>query len=510
MVEPTSGESQTSKKTRPLVALAALVTAWSRPAQTTRRTNNVSLPIAFAVHCIAAIAFILSVTLINALTMYRYEVRSWLSLWMDSVDSLIMETIRYPFQAAMVIVGCEVGILCPAVLLAAWGARDEPLVDSFRHALRRTWLHCGHVVIVTLLAGGAAVAIEHAKSRHGGKILVATEHLVFPTYPANPTKPQIAKYNELVREYRAEYQSIEKQYPSPFLVRYSDQITSFAFMAGAIWILAALMRGVAADRPHRRQPGQLLCRECGYNLIATDPDSRCPECGKPVRLTLDPPLDQAPPWQRAKGLSHLPGAYMATLWRATRSKQMAYGLGCDSASDRHHSYLAVNLLLTAIASFLILSFIFAPEYRGWLDLFWIVASWLAVVWASIMLGLLLFCVLIVGIAIRVRTGRNQLAGVNQLACYLGGYLVACTLILGVAIAAAVRWYDLYKALCRDAGISADALIYTGFGMLVLVLFARFLIKLWWASAGVRYLTPPPTNALHMLDDTPDNMPRCGA
>lgn len=509
MAELMTNESKGPRKSHVFDALVGLLTAWIRPATATRRTNNVPLPIAFATHCVAAFALVMCIALIDSLgPPVRWEWGDLLNRWRGHLGFIFFDSIRYPLESALMVGGIELGILVLAILIAAWGAQDEPMADSFRHAIRRTWLHCGHVVIATLLTGGVIVALGLIQYHRTAQIQRATAHLIHPHYlSSSSSKMERAENTAMWDNYQKQYAMIERRIPPSLTLGHEDKIISFAYMSALIWVLAALMRGVAAERSHRRQPDEFLCRECGYNLVATELESRCPECGRPVRLSIGPAGDAAPPWQHAKRLWQLPGAYLRTVWQASRkTRSLALGLSMPPVNQRYRWFLALNLLFCGLAALLInLTTFLIPYVHRDDDILWIVTPWMAAIWTLLLLVLLLFCAMVVGIAARVRTGRNRFGAINQLACYFGGYLIFWTVVFWSAVGVIVLFYDNYKAWCREMRIPEETPLLLGLGIFNLLMAIGLLINLWRASSGVRYLMSPPLESSPAIGIAPDNL-----
>lgn len=63
----------------------------------------------------------------------------------------------------------------------------------------------------------------------------------------------------------------------------------------------------------QRNPFSILCEKCGYHLAGLTGDDRCPECGRPARLS-HPSRRQGTPWQRRIGPISLVRTWAAVLW----------------------------------------------------------------------------------------------------------------------------------------------------------------------------------------------------
>lgn len=91
---------------------------------------------------------------------------------------------------------------------------------------------------------------------------------------------------------------------------------------------------------------QSLCEGCGYILQGLPADTNCPECGKPVRQSLDPLLRQPPLFEQQPGPWTFFLTSLEVLFRPSR-----FFSHFTTRSD-HPSAFWFGLIWRAIASFL--------------------------------------------------------------------------------------------------------------------------------------------------------------
>ena len=140
----------------------ALLTAWTLPATTTRRMAHVPLKEAFAVHVVSGLLTFLVILMFAAWVELsagggQVHVVDVMSRTVDWCGDFAAEWRRRPgtwtLRIASVVLAIELIVACVAAAALPFGARDERLGDSIRHALRRTWLHSPHALAATIIVG---------------------------------------------------------------------------------------------------------------------------------------------------------------------------------------------------------------------------------------------------------------------------------------------------------------------------------------------------------------------
>ena len=83
---------------------------------------------------------------------------------MSTTDFFLERLARKPKEVVLTILGIallvELGFLGVGYLVMPWGAYDEPLGASFRHALRRVWLQTPHVVLIIATVGAIGIPLS--------------------------------------------------------------------------------------------------------------------------------------------------------------------------------------------------------------------------------------------------------------------------------------------------------------------------------------------------------------
>ncbi len=143
--ESTEAPVDRAPRWSPFVTLA---TSGLMPARTATRTHHVSLKEAFVVHLVAAILAVGLLVFLVAWHDVQTSTFTGVIGILDRVAENAGEIADVVVQNAKFVVlvflgvslAIEAGFLALAFVVMPWGAGDEPLRSSYRHALRRTWL----------------------------------------------------------------------------------------------------------------------------------------------------------------------------------------------------------------------------------------------------------------------------------------------------------------------------------------------------------------------------------
>ena len=223
-------------------AMTVFVTAWLLPAMTARRTGHVSLMNAWLIHLLAALLTILLIMLLVAWAEPGRGVRHIDEAFIEFVlmiDQIAEQFARHPYVWSAVLAGIilsiEIGHLLLAMLVMPWGAHDEPMRDSYRNAVRHTWLRTAHVLPCVLLVGTVAAVLYDLEAKW--------------VY-ADPGR------------------SLFWGTDPPWYVAHTEACIVQAGFIAALWLLWGLFRAVGASRPTPPIERPPMCDVCGYNLPA--------------------------------------------------------------------------------------------------------------------------------------------------------------------------------------------------------------------------------------------------
>ncbi len=366
------------------------------PATTARRTRHLSLGRAWDVH---AVSGLLAVTVIlYAVGWSKTSTPSFWDLVFEVgilVGSLSDALSRDPFGAVLVtgsiIVGIEVGFVVLAWLVMPWGARDEPVRESYRNALRQTWLRTSHVIVVVLL---------------GDMVMIASDDIaawiVGPRY--------------------SDSQMYSMYDPVP------EIMVSSTCASLSLWLFWGLLRGVGATRetvPIARPP---TCEACGYNLTSISMESRCPECGESVLSSLGSDSRRGTRWQQRHRVGRVGACAQTCMQALTQPRAIGRELQISSPGTDHRRFVALHaplIFLIGASSIPTLYYIDTGEnpFKEEYGIMYIVSPVMATLLTLGALGLMLFAANVVGLLYSLREKRNLQPASMQMAAYLTPYLV---------------------------------------------------------------------------------------
>jgi len=279
-------------------AMLVFVTAWLLPATTARRTGHVSLLNAWLIHLPAALLTILLIVILVALVNGN-GITKQPDLIFDEFGSIINAIVdefkrhpyAFPATVAGIAISIEIGFLLLALLVMPWGARDEPIWNSYRNALRHTWLRTAHVLPCVLLVGTLGLVVYHVEFEW----IRANPAPKWPVQPpavavatSDPTYQQaVAEYEAAMVQYREQIARAQEDWKTwaaqrPWHVDYSVPLAAQTAFIAALWLLWGLFRAVGASRHTPLIERPPMCEACGYNLSTMPMESRCPECGVAV------------------------------------------------------------------------------------------------------------------------------------------------------------------------------------------------------------------------------------
>ena len=427
---PPSPNGPSSRPDRPWAARYAFLTAWLAPAATGRRMSGVKLPAAYGVHLASALATIVLVTWLVA---WEESGMSWngegvLSEFIELFEDAANETARHPGIVTLVVLVTaaviELGFLGMALLVAPWGARDEPLRVTLGHALRFTWLHSAIAIPAVAIVGSLLVWLDH----------IGSAQYRWPGPRAGG-----------VIDWQAAWQNHLRSLP--WYTRYNDELMFVATIAGAAWVLWTLLRiaGARPGPPPLARP--LQCEDCGYDLRGIPMDGLCPECGLDVRASIGPQNRLGTAWARRREVGGWRAWAQCLRLAIVDPKRLGREAPVVNPGTHHRRYLLLYMpIVFAVGSAGTIACAYA-DHPSWtppaveLVMMVLAAGLLSV---SIAVVLTLAAASFAGIWHRVRSKRNLMSVSMQIACYLIVPLTAWAVLLFGSIALVFVWEDLFR------------------------------------------------------------------
>jgi len=336
--------------------LSAIALCTFRPATAARRTLSFPLRRAFLLHAISAIGIVLAI-LVVIVWVDSDSDATFRGVWIKlrhTFGSVADDFADNPLPMSLAVVAIELGYAALALLFVAWGARDEPILDSIRHALRRVWMQTPQLLLFVILTGATIAALDRTSRQWDDAHPV--EYPQMPVRPAGirQNTPQWGQYTKDVQAYYDRLNEIrhERLAMQPWYVRGSDAVTGTLSLLLGLGFVGSLLRAVGVARttqPIERPP---RCEACGYDLTLMPMESRCPECGEPIVASLGPDVRPGPPWRdRSRG----PLARWATTWTRAAFSPTAFGrtlrLGDPGTSHRRFLLLHLPLVFLIGAAF---------------------------------------------------------------------------------------------------------------------------------------------------------------
>jgi len=415
---------------RPRTGLRSLATLFFlcgfRPATAAKRTLDISLRHAAAVHVLSALIAIISLVAIIA-AMEGESVRSALA-------SIGRDFKQDPRTSCLVVLGVisliEMGFVGLSFVLMPWGAVDEPLRASFSHALRRAWCQSPHVALCIMLI---ALFVSHMENLNDAWL--AANPIDYPQAPnpppgMQPGTPESDAYDQLMQAYWNEYSRIRAiaHAAKPWYLQGDEPIVVCFGFACALWFLTALLRAVGVRRTALPLPRQPRCDACGYDLTTMSLESRCPECGEPVMASLGPDARPGMPWERRRGFSAWFACTRLAIFDPVRLGRM---LRLQSPGTAHRRFLLLHLPIVflvgaaSLPALAVIDKLLRSPLGGPPPMIEIVFVGLAfgicctIATVLVSLGTAGYC----AVLFYIRDKRNLLTGSAQVVCYLMASLI---------------------------------------------------------------------------------------
>ena len=490
-----------------------LATAWVLPATTATRTQHLPLRRAFVAHlsagALSLILIVISTTCDDPYSSPSMNISDISTALLEVFGFVVLDLQRDLSGIVLSLLGyglaIEVGFLALAVLVMPWGARDERIGATYRHAVRRVWLQSAHAIPIVLLVGGVAVGLAGAERAWWGEHRRARG---LPNYPLTPElAPSDAGYADAQSEFEAALRHYRRESleanlrdaafsrTQPWYVRESTQslIQSVALMA-SLWWLWALVRALGADRAHLPLARAPTCERCGYSLTGMPMEGRCPECGEPVVKSLGADARFGTTWERRAEVGRLQAWWRCFAGTLCQPGRFGRQLRLVSPKTDYRNFFALHLPLIfwlgaagLLACFLEVITNVAPTFSPGLVPFTggVIYGCLSVIAAVLLTGL----AALLGSAWHgFRARRNLMPGAIQVACYLSGYLAMCYVFAAGSGTAVVAMYygNFYADWARSLRIDDGFLAFLSWlvpNMLCLIVYFVLVVR---GTAAIRY------------------------
>lgn len=495
-------------------AMLAMWTAPWIPARTARATRKVPLLSAFAVHLLAGFASFIVISFLLAMASPSRIFDPF-----QLLGEILEEFQRDPEEAtlitATIVVLIEIGLLVLALLATPWGARDEKLGQSFRHALRAVWIHCGHAPVAILLVGTVVLIAENSQ-RFGPGLQFSSPMPTAPTMPS-PPPPNSGPNSQAARDYAAamkDYMAAQARYQQemaawnaeyqrawqehrrnrPFMARYGYVIAMNLGIVTGVWVLAALLRGLAS-RPVAVVERPPICEACGYNLTGTAREGRCPECGRRVEESLLPEVRPGTAWERRREQGTV-RAYLRTL-ADTLVLPSAPGEKMQVFAFRNDAWriLALHLSLAFVIGAAGVSTMFWIEIGGnaqgfieYQEVFGVVAPLASAMATSAGFGWLCACAVGVAATCQPRVERNLANAAARVGAHHSAFLVFW---MTLAALEGMLFFELEREkiltpISKALRIDEFVLVFASIIGLHIAMAGWFLLLIWKGTTAARF------------------------
>jgi len=449
--------------TRPVAAaFGAILMLWIAPRRTAARCRQTPLWAAWLAHLLAvavalAIAFVGIVFMdaaISARSRTLVSQVAWdllcqtlLDVWVGAVDvrgNLI--------QIGIFLASIEVAFVFVAFLLIPLSARDEPLRQTCRRAVRTTWLWTGTAIpfLIVLMP----VLFELELQAVGWRRMT----------PWHAVLAQRQAWSDA----------------RPWYVRHEDDAMALAIGVLGCWALGVLLRAATTGQAETSPSQPPICEVCGYNLSHTPPDSRCPECGTPVCESVQPGLRQPNDWEQGRGLRPIGALLRCGLAAAFRPDRFFRTMQTRRGLGRARTFFVIHLGLTALVVPISAVAEAIHDGRHWADVndvgpYTLVLVLFTCVW-------LLSAASVVGFVCRLLWKENAMPGVAKVFCYLTGLYVLLAIVCGLCVTPAMHLLWVLTSYRRFLAVYAIAAWAVLSGLCLLVCLAACLV----AVRRIRY------------------------
>lgn len=466
----------------------ALLTAWILPRTTARRTLTAPLWKAWLVHVVAGMAVLAIIT--STAILVEAPALTFSDFFAEvgrTCQNTLAEFARNPIEFSLSILGFvllfEAINLAVATVTVPWGAVDEPLKNSYRHAIRQVWLRSAHAVPIVGTVAGAIALLHYLE------VSWEVEHIspMLPTYtvPAalDPIGSQLGRTANAIAGNVISNQLWQTR---PWYLKREEMIFVPLICSCIFWFIWGMLRAVAVPRPHTTIPRQPTCEWCGYDLMTLSNDARCPECGRNVIDSLDPAARPGPPWTSTRrGMLR---RWFAT-WTTALFRPTDFSYSLRIRNERSHlAFTGFHLpLVFIIAATSVPTFILMKELQQKIDpgstlgapsmsieVFTVGMPIFGTLCTGAAIGIILVVASFAGFEASGREKRNLLPIAMEAACYLVPFLILWE-IFGSLTGMAAFWFadsswlrNIYNTRGIDPNLVAWVMWIVPNGFLVLL------------------------------------------
>lgn len=437
------------------------------PARVARATERVSLRRAWLFHFLTALLFL---PLLIPFVLWSdqrlpFSPLGAMRVISDFFEEVSREFRRYPWEVTFVIagivLGTELAFLGLGLLLAPWGARVERIGSTIANGLRRVWISTPHVLLGALLLMSVAVPLQNARMNYYRARGNAQFTRKPPKLPKNATPADLTRYNRQMLVYNDEmmefYNRTWRQ-GRPFYVVYSDELLGGAACVLGAWYLWAVLRAIGSRRDGSQIAQPPSCEFCGYNLIATPMEARCPECGELVVASLGQHVRPGSDWHREPGVRSFIAMALDT---ARRPRQVGRRLKLYEPGTAHRAFLVINCVL--------LGLVLPPMF--WLTVYlfegsrsfendpeiWPVGIFFGVGIASGLFVLSHVWAGLVGLFFWSKARRNLLPAGMQSACFASSFFAYAVVVTWLTTAILVSHHKVFLSLARGLRMPTEGI-----------------------------------------------------
>ncbi len=495
----------------PLPMLPAIFAGWIRPARTARRTRHLPLFSAYVGHWLGVILTWLVMAVTTGITVvFTAGDQTFGDATADFFARPLQEIIREPIALLAVATGVammELAFVLAGLLLAPWGAVDEPMTGTLCNSLRQVWLHTSDAVPAILLVSLLFIPIDNAQRHYWeeSRRLFSesdwTDRPEPPVYPLNATPADVAAFQQAQADYEqamgAYYQKERERYREmqarrTFLVKFGPAIGAGASLLAGIYVLWLWLRAIGVRRdapPIPRQPG---CESCGYALVGLPWQGRCPECGESVAESMRGTRARGSPWQHRRDIGRL-RAYLHTAGQFIfQPRKLGRALIATRVCTDHRPFLAMHLLLVFLigaAAPVAIAYAIGENLLNLAEELWEGAE-IMVIFGATMMGVGLLAAM--GSAALVSAfrwferKRNFSAVAMQAAAYGSPMLVLVAMASAGVVFPLLRYWEWVEVLAGQLQMEVGFTFLLAWLAVTLGGLFLYFMRVWRATAGARY------------------------